>query len=813
MNLPAVRLPEPDTIGEGSGPERPTRTRMALWDRTKFLLLFAVLFAFFVWGDLSDNPLIDLRDAIATTLEAKQWLLWLAGLEVLRQAHFLLSEHSPGYHQFWTEKVFARFEKRTSKLNPWNRYRLARVVKLLVFLAIVSVVLGALFDVPPVTALFELPARIFDVLPFAFQMMFGAFYVVMQFVLLFWFLTRGGTDVYFPDDIKTRFSDVWGQDPVVDRVKENLVFLERPEVIEEKGGYVPSGILLWGPPGTGKTLLAEAVAGETGKPYVFVDPGAFTNMFIGVGILKVKSLFRKLRKLALRYGGVIVFFDEADVLGNRGTGVAGQFRPADPGNPFHASCNGLNYASAATRQQLFVDTLGVGDDDRVVPRRIIMGGMGGGGGMGTLQALLTELSGLKKPRGFVNRIVRRTLGMKPKPPPKYRILVIMATNMPDALDPALLRPGRIDRIYHVGYPSTSGRERTYRGYLDKVTHALTDEQVHKLAVISTRGTGASIKDIVNEALVIAIGDGRDTITYNDMIRAKHLKTHGPADDWTYSDWEQHAVAVHEACHAVAMYRLKKREAIDVATIERRGGTGGFVAPAPMEDQFVSWRSELDSEVMTFLASLAGERLLFEGDNSQGVGGDLANSTRIVMRMMAMHGMGDTVASVGATLGLVRGVNSTVEDGTDRQFLETDLGRRVEAKLEELLEQVRVLLERDRQHVLAVAHALETHKTISGDDIVAIFDGEIGPLVDGRPYHDEDLRDELELYHTSVVAAMRSQGRVELPLPVLNGHLEPVELVPAVEPATATEDPPPNGGVAYPAHPPVLPGEGSSDPPR
>lgn len=60
------------------------------------------------------------------------------------------------------------------------------------------------------------------------------------------------------------------------------------------------------------------MAGETGKPYVFVDPGAFTNMFMGVGIQKVKSLFRKLRKLALRYGGVIVFFDEADALGNRG---------------------------------------------------------------------------------------------------------------------------------------------------------------------------------------------------------------------------------------------------------------------------------------------------------------------------------------------------------------------------------------------------------------------------------------------------------------------------------------------------------------
>jgi SpoVK/Ycf46/Vps4 family AAA+-type ATPase len=86
-----------------------------------------------------------------------------------------------------------------------------------------------------------------------------------------------------------------------------------------------------------------------------------------------------------------------------------------------------------------------------------------------LQALLTELSGLKKPRGFFNRVVRRALGMRPKPPPKYRILVILATNLPQALDEALLRPGRIDRIYKVGYPSKAGRILTYKGYFEKVS--------------------------------------------------------------------------------------------------------------------------------------------------------------------------------------------------------------------------------------------------------------------------------------------------------------------------------------------------------
>src|SRR5205085_11195913 len=112
--------------------------------------------------------------------------------------------------------------------------------------------------------------------------------------------------------------------------------------------------------------------------------------------------------------------------------------------------------------------------------------------------------GLKKPRGFLNRHGRRLLGLRPKPPPKYRILVMMATNMPEALDEALLRPGRLDRIYKVGYPSKDGRVRTYHGYLDKVEHELTDDQVEKLATITPYATGATIKDLVNEALIVAI---------------------------------------------------------------------------------------------------------------------------------------------------------------------------------------------------------------------------------------------------------------------------------------------------------------------
>src|SRR6202042_2886146 len=188
---------------------------------------------------------------------------------------------------------------------------------------------------------------VISALPLLLQVMFTLLIVVLQFVALFWFLSRGGVDTYFPGDVKTRFTDVGGEDAVVERVKESIIYLKDPDEIESRGGYVPGGILLWGPPGTGKTLIAEAVAGETGRPYVFVDPGAFINMFMGVGILKVKSLFRKLRRLALRYGGVIVFFDEADSLGRRGALAQGgpNFPRASPASSQAPGCHGFSYLS------------------------------------------------------------------------------------------------------------------------------------------------------------------------------------------------------------------------------------------------------------------------------------------------------------------------------------------------------------------------------------------------------------------------------------------------------------------------------------
>jgi cell division protease FtsH len=783
-----MKKAQPPAQGLSYTGERPrdedilTRKRISLWDRSKWLVLLAAIWLILVWSVMADDPLVGFVDAMRIEVSEGWWVFVLAGLEAVHQLHFLISEHSAAYNQFWVNKVWGASHRFTNrKLSAWTQFRIGRLIRWIVLIAVIAIVAGKITHLSPVLALLRVPENVWHALPTVIQYAFLLFFTVAQFALLFWFLSRGGVDVYYPDDIKTRFSDVWGQDHVLERVKENIIFLENPELVEDHGGYVPGGILLWGPPGTGKTLMAEAVAGETGKPYVFVDPGAFINMFFGVGVLKVKGLFRKLRKLSLRYGGVIVFFDEADSLGNRG--VATQGVPgANGAAPFAAAgCHGFSYLSSdiqsmLTRDAMRSDLAAAMDAPRTRRDKQIIGaglnGGGGGGGMGTLQALLTELSGLKKPRGFVNRVVRRMLGMRPKPPPHYRILVMMATNMPSALDEALLRPGRIDRIYRVGYPTKAGRVRTYQGYLAKVSNDLTDEQVDKLATMTPYATGATIKDMVNEALIIAIRDGRDVIAFQDVIKAKQLKELGPPEDVEYIERERHAVAIHEACHAVVAYRTRHHLMIDIATIEKGSGYLGMVSSIKPEDLFTQWRSEYESDILVSLASLAGERMFFDSDSSSGVSGDLDSATTVASYMEGYWGMGKTVSSAAAARRLEAGTpgggNRAAAAPGGARGGDSMLGKladRIEDNLATLLVQVEGILRENDRHVLALAHALETHKTLSGDDVTAVLECQRGPLVDGRPYADDEFIVRLRDYHRAAALAHREHSQPELPMPV------------------------------------------------
>jgi hypothetical protein len=168
--------------------------------------------------------------------------------------------------------------------------------------------------------------------------------------------------------------------------------------------------------------------------------------------------------------------------------------------------------------------------------------------------------------------------------------------------------------------------------------------------------------------------------------------------------------------------------------------------------------------MTFLASLAGERMFFGGDHSTGVGGDMRGATTLVTQMHAYYAMGAGIASRSVNLAAMRNAQ-VLETGTDRELYDTAFGARVEEGLQDLYERTWDILDHNRAEVLTVAHALETHKTITGEDVAAVIDGIRGPLIDGRPYHDAFFRGQLERYHEAVVRAHAEHSGVEATIPV------------------------------------------------
>ena len=154
----------------------------------------------------------------------------------------------------------------------------------------------------------------------------------------------------------------------------------------------------------------------------------------------------------------------------------------------------------------------------------------------------------------------------------------------------------IDRMYRVGYPSKAGRIRTYEGYFAKVSNSLEKEEIDKLATITPYATGATIKDLVNESLIMAIRNGRESVTWTDVLKAKQLKQLGPSEDVEYIERERHATAIHEACHAVMAYLVRKHMDIDIATIEKGAEYLGLVASIPPDDQFTHWKSEYEGDI-------------------------------------------------------------------------------------------------------------------------------------------------------------------------------------------------------------------------
>ena len=241
----------------------------------------------------------------------------------------------------------------------------------------------------------------------------------------------------------------------------------------------------------------------------------------------------------------------------------------------------------------------------------------------TLNQLLVERAGFTRSEGFI---------------------VLAATNRPDILDPALLRPGRFDRQIHVGRPDVKGREEILKVHArDKKLDASVDL---KIVARSTAGfTGADLSNLLNEAAILAARDNLPVLNMVDMIEALMKSTAGPAKKsrvQTRKDLKE--TAIHEAGHAVAMYNLPTHDPVRQITIVPRGQSLGATWYLPKDDSANLTRNEMYEQIVSLLGGRVAEAL-FLGDISVGASNDIDRATKLAKDMVARYGMCEKLGTV------------------------------------------------------------------------------------------------------------------------------------------------------------------------
>ncbi len=499
------------------------------------------------------------------------------------------------------------------------------------------------------------------IIGFVLRLLFAMMFMIIQFVALFWFLARGRTYWILPGETGSTWDDYRGNPEIVENAKRIVTLLKGVKEFKEMGGEAIRGLLLCGPPGTGKSYLAQVIANEAQVPFAYASAPSFQNMFFGVGNLKVMGLYRKARKLASVYGACIIFIDEIDAIGmSRQAGGGG-------------------------------------------------GGMFGMGGAGLLNELLLQMDPPNIDNSKLAKLLR-SLGLRRKKAERPAVLTVAATNLPDVLDPALLRPGRFDRKLWVDAPDYDGRLDVFQYYLEKVKRdsTLTPER----AALDTIGySPAQIKHIVNESVVIAHQRGGEVASYDDFRNAMETYEWGLKQPLrSMSEDEKRNVAYHEAGHAVAQYLLQPHDRVWKVTIIRRGGALGLAATKPTKERYNRSDSEILAGIQVCLAARAVEEE-FLGKKLNGVTSDLRQATLLAGAYLGMVGMGDELFS-------------WLSIGSQSEALKA-LRPKINELLQDQMLQVKKLVKEHDDFVHAIAEELLKQGDLTGEQIDQIYVGLYG----------------------------------------------------------------------------------------
>ena len=300
------------------------------------------------------------------------------------------------------------------------------------------------------------------------------------------------------------------------------------------------------------------------------------------------------------------------------------------------------------------------------------------------------------------------------------LLILAATNRPEVLDKALLRPGRFDRRIIVDRPDQKGRLETLKVHAKDVA---MDETVDldALALASAGLVGSDLANIINEAAIIAVKHDRKFVNQSDLFEAFELVAVGGKEkkDRVMSDKERKIVSYHEVGHALVSALQKNTEPVQKITIvPRTMGALGYTLQTPEEEKFLETKDELLAKITTFMGGRAAEQLVFESPTS-GASNDIENATSIARNMVTRFGMSDKFGMMGL---------ATVEN----QYLEgrasMTCGERTAAEVDqevlrivtECYDKATGLLEENREILDKISDYLYEHETITGKEFMKIF---------------------------------------------------------------------------------------------
>ncbi len=301
------------------------------------------------------------------------------------------------------------------------------------------------------------------------------------------------------------------------------------------------------------------------------------------------------------------------------------------------------------------------------------------------------------------------------------IIVMAATNRPDILDPALLRPGRFDRRVVLDRPDILGREAILKVHVRGKPIA-PDVDLKVLARSTPGFVGADLENLVNEAAILAARRGRKVIMQEDFEEAIERVIAGPErKSRVISESEKRIVAYHEAGHAVVMQALPEADPVHKVSIIARGMAGGYTLTLPEEDRMLVSRRKVFADMVGLLGGRAAEEMVFD-DITSGASNDLERVTRLARTMVTRWGMSDSLGPLvyGKKEELVFLGREIAEQRDYSEAIAEQIDAEVRRLVNEAYAQAKALLEKYRDKLDAVAQQLLEKETLSRAEFEAIF---------------------------------------------------------------------------------------------